>query len=80
MNSDFLESGYFITIHKAEGNHCDAARVVVRKSMLMNLTLIYTTLTRATDLVEFVAKVDAGRKNFSIGAAGIKRQVGFINV
>ena len=73
-----LEHGFAITVHKSQGSQWKAVIVSVRRTHLLDLTLIYTALTRASDLVIFVGDICAARTAVAKGATSSKREVGFL--
>ncbi|MET0106902.1 MAG: AAA family ATPase [Sedimenticola sp.] len=73
-----VEHGFAITVHKSQGSQWKAVIVSVKECYPLDLTLIYTALTRATDLVIFVGDIPAAKKAVRSGAASSKREVGFL--
>lgn len=73
-----LDFGFCITVHKSQGSQWRAVIVSVRKCRPLDLTLVYTALTRATELVVFVGDLRAAREAVESGAASSARQVGFL--
>ncbi len=78
--SEHIEPGFAITVHKSQGSQWKAVIVSAKKTKLLDLTLIYTALTRATDLVLFVGDIESVRKAVNSGPVSKKRQVGLFNV
>lgn len=58
---DFIEHAYSITIHKSQGSQFKRVIVPIRKSRLLDRTLVYTAITRAQVQVIMVGDVDAAR-------------------
>ena len=58
---DSLDLAYAISIHKAQGSQFRRVVVPIFKSRLLDRTLIYTALTRATEQVVFIGDADALR-------------------
>ncbi len=56
---DSLDLAYAISVHKAQGSQFRRVIVPVFKSRLLERTLIYTALTRATEQVVFFGDADA---------------------
>jgi len=56
---DSLDLAYAISIHKAQGSQFRRVVVPIFKSRLLDRTLIYTALTRATEQVVFIGEASA---------------------
>lgn len=73
-----VDYGFAITVHKSQGSQWKAVIVSVKECYPLDLTLIYTALTRATDLVIFVGDMSATKRAVENGTASSKREVGFL--
>jgi exodeoxyribonuclease V alpha subunit len=59
---DWLELGYAISIHKAQGSQFPRVIVPILPGRLLDRTLIYTACTRAESQIILVGDVQAMRK------------------
>jgi exodeoxyribonuclease V alpha subunit len=73
---DSLNLAYAISVHKAQGSQFRRVIVPVFKSRLLDRTLIYTALTRATEQVVFLGDADALRQAVEAQPAAHRRNHG----
>jgi exodeoxyribonuclease V alpha subunit len=73
-----LKLAYAITVHKSQGSQFKQVIVPIRKNRLLDLTLLYTAITRAVDQVVLIGDVDAAKKALSKISANT-RTVGFLH-
>lgn len=78
LNEDLgnIELAYAITIHKAQGSQFRRVVVPITRSKLLDRTLIYTALTRATEQVVFVGDRQAFNEAVKNPPTVTLRQVG----
>lgn len=70
-----LELAYAITIHKAQGSQFPRIIIPVRKSRLLDRTLLYTAVTRAQRQVILVGDVEAAKAAVESPPHAERRQV-----
>ena len=70
-----LELAYAITIHKAQGSQFRRIIIPVRKSRLLDRTLLYTAVTRAQQQVILVGDVKSARVAVEAPPHAARRQV-----
>jgi exodeoxyribonuclease V alpha subunit len=73
---DSLDLAYAISVHKAQGSQFRRVIVPVFKNRLLERTLIYTALTRATEQVVFIGDADALRQAVEAPPAPHRRKHG----
>ncbi len=73
---EYLELGFAITVHKAQGSQWPRVVIPVSDSRLLDRTLLYTALTRAQHQVILVGDVDAARRAILAPPRAHSRQVG----
>jgi exodeoxyribonuclease V alpha subunit len=72
-----LELAYGITVHKAQGSAFKRVVIPIFQSRLLDRTMIYTALTRATDQVVFVGDLNTLRNTVAAPPRPDERTVGF---
>ena len=57
-----LELSYAITVHKSQGSQFRRVIVPIRKTRLLDLTLLYTAVTRAVDQVVLIGNESVAKE------------------
>ena len=70
-----LSHSYSITVHKSQGSQFTRVIVPIRKSRLLDQTLIYTAVTRGVDQVVLVGDLDATNASIKAPATAARRNV-----
>jgi exodeoxyribonuclease V alpha subunit len=70
-----LSHSYSITVHKSQGSQFTRVIVPIRKSRLLDQTLIYTAVTRGVDQVVLVGDLDATNAAIKAPATAARRNV-----
>lgn len=73
---DSLDLAYAISVHKAQGSQFPRVIIPVFKTRLLDRTLIYTALTRATEQVVFLGDEDALKQAVEATPAPHRRKHG----
>lgn len=74
-----IELAYSITVHKSQGSQFEKVIIPIRKSRLLDLSLLYTAITRSVSQVVLVGDEEAARGALSHLAAN-KRLVALRNL
>lgn len=72
---EWLDYGYAVSVHKAQGSQFKRVIVPVTRSRLLDRTLLYTAITRAQEQVVLVGDVPAMRRAVEAPPAAHKRRV-----
>jgi len=70
-----LSHSYSITVHKSQGSQFQRVIVPIRKSRLLDQTLIYTAITRGVDQVVLVGDLDATTAAIEAMATAARRNI-----
>lgn len=70
-----LNHSYSITVHKSQGSQFDRIIVPIRKSRLLDQTLLYTAVTRGVEQVVLVGDLDAANVAIKAPATAARRHV-----
>lgn len=70
-----LDYAYALTVHKAQGSQFPRVLVAIRRSRVLDRTLIYTAMTRAQMQVIFVGDVSAAQEAVKAAPKAFGRQV-----
>lgn len=70
-----LTHAYAITIHKSQGSQFQRVIIPVRRSRLLDQTLIYTAITRAIEQVVIVGNMDVVRSAIVAPALSARRHI-----
>lgn len=73
---DMMQHAYAITVHKSQGSQFRRVIVPLRKSRVLDRTLIYTAVTRAKVQVILVGDVDAVKEAVALLPKAFGRQIG----
>ncbi|MBI9091108.1 MAG: AAA family ATPase [Desulfobacterium sp.] len=73
---DVMELAYGITVHKSQGSQFPRVIVPVRRSRILDRTLVYTAVTRAQQQVIMVGDEQAVRAAVEAQPKAFRRQVG----
>ena len=76
QDAKFLELSYAVSVHKAQGSQWRRVIVPVFTSRLLDRTLLYTALTRASEQVILVGDPRALRESISAAPRSLQRRVG----
>lgn len=70
-----LTHSYSITVHKSQGSQFSRVVIPIRKSRLLDQTLLYTAVTRGVDQVVLVGDIDAAMTAISAPARAMLRHI-----
>jgi exodeoxyribonuclease V alpha subunit len=69
-----IDKAYAVTVHKAQGSEFDSVIVVLKNSNLIELSWIYTAITRGVEAVILVGDRDIMAKAIACGRGSSKRK------
>ena len=75
-DSDFVELAYAISVHKSQGSQWPCVIVPIFQSRILDRTLIYTAITRATKQVILVGDVIALQRSITAPPSASLRKIG----
>lgn len=59
--NNYVELGFAVTVHKAQGSQCPRVIVPITSSRLLDRTMLYTAITRAQRQILLVGDIEAAR-------------------